>query len=388
MTATTIEGDVICPTTAINNNWAGRARRAIVFFLAAATFSLSFAGTCAEAADSYLYLSVGGEDRVAIYRVDADTGDLQAKGSVDVDGPPGAMAVDPGRTFLYVGVRKDSGSVAVFRIDPKSGGLTPVGSTALIADPVYLAIDHTGKYLLMSSYGAGQAAVYARNDDGTIGERPTHTVRTDKNPHSILMDPSNQFVFVPNTGAHVILQYRFDRDAGRLLRNSPAKVATEEGAGPRHMWFHPSLNVVYFVNETNSSVSAFDLDPLKGTLTQMQNLSTLPEGYTEKSYCADIEVTPSGKFVYASNRGHDSIAGFAVDPSTGKLTLLGQTPTETWPRSFNIDPTGRFLYSAGQNSNKLIAYRMDGDTGALEPLKVYEVGKSPSWVQVVEMPSE
>jgi len=335
-----------------------------------------------------MYLSLGGEDRVAIYQMNPETGDLEAKGTVPVDGPPGAMAVGPERKFLYVGVRSERGSVATLRIDPGTGGLTQVASTPLVANPVYLAVDHTGHHLLMSSYGAGKAAVYPIKADRTIGSRPTHVVTTEKNPHSILMDRSNRFVFVPNAGADLILQYKFDTERGRLRRNAPPKIATAAGAGPRHLWFHPTLNVVYCVNETNSSVTVFKLDEQKGTLSKLQNLSTLPDGYEGESYCADIEVTPSGKFLYASNRGYHSITGFAVDPSTGKLTSLGQTPTEEWPRSFNIDPTENFLYSAGQKSDTLIAYRIDGETGGLKPLKVYEVGKGPAWVQVVEMTSE
>ncbi len=154
--------------------------------------------------------------------------------------------------------------------------------------------------------------------------------------------------------------------------------------GPRHFCFHPSLDVLYFSNEQGCSVTAYRLDRSRGTLTPFQTISTLPEGYKGENTCSQIRMAPSGRFLYAPNRGHNSIACFSVDAS-GRLTSLGQTPTERVPRVFNIDPQGRFLYAAGLESGRMASYRIDGTTGKLQPLEVYEVGKAPMWVLILSL---
>jgi 6-phosphogluconolactonase len=165
-------------------------------------------------------------------------------------------------------------------------------------------------------------------------------------------------------------------------------VTTAEGAGPRHFFFHPTLSVVYFVNEKNSSVTAYRLNSETGKLETLQSISTLPDTFAERASntCADIEITPCGRFLYASNRGHDSLAGYAVDPESGRLTMLGTFATEQTPRSFNIHPNGRFLLSAGQGNGRLATYRIDNDSGKLIPLETFEVGPDPAWIQVVTRP--
>ena len=170
-----------------------------------------------------------------------------------------------------------------------------------------------------------------------------------------------------------------------LTPNDPPKVTTVDGAGPRHITFHPDKPWMYVVNETNSSVSVFAFDADSGTIRPIQHISTLPDGYTDKSYCADIHITPDARFLYATNRGHDSMAGFVVDSSTGKITSIGQFPTAPWPREFHIDPAGTFLYTAGQKSDQLIMYHIDEATGYLERIKAYTVGQGPVWVEIVEL---
>jgi 6-phosphogluconolactonase len=197
-------------------------------------------------------------------------------------------------------------------------------------------------------------------------------------------DPSNRFAFVPHiagaNGPNRIYQFKFDENTGRLTPNSTPQVIPAEEAGPRHFCFHPSRDMLYFSNEQDCSVTAYDFDSTAGTLTALQTVSTLPEGYEGENSCAQIQISPSGRFLYAPNRGHDSIACFTVDPSTGLLTSLGQVPSEAVPRAFSIDPTGNFLYAAGLESGRLASYRIDGDTGELEPLEVYDVGEGPMWV--------
>ncbi|MEQ8786373.1 MAG: beta-propeller fold lactonase family protein [Pirellulaceae bacterium] len=324
-------------------------------------------------------VSVGGESRLARFTLDAESGEVSSLEEFKLSGAPGAEVLSRDGRRLYVALRSTN-SVAALRVDEKSGALTLLGETPLDGNPTYLAIDQTGKHLLSAYYSGGQAAIHPIGDDGVVVAKPTSVVATKKNPHSILIDAKNNVVYVPNTGADVIKQYTFDADAGTLTPHATPEVATEAGDGPRHLWFHPTAPVMYFVNEKSSSVTAYTRDKT-GVLSKLQNLSTLPADFDGRNTCADVELSPDGAFLYASNRGHDSLAGFRVDAETGKLTPIGNFPTEATPRSFNISPDGRYLVAAGQGSGKLAVYRRDQATGKLERISTREVGKSPSWVQ-------
>ena len=193
-------------------------------------------------------------------------------------------------------------------------------------------------------------------------------------------DASNRFAFVPHVGeANAIFQFRFDEDTGRLTPNAPARVAGGAGQGPRHLAFHPKKKIVYADNEQGSSVTAYRFDSEVGLLEPFQSLSTLPEDFTGENSTAQIHIHPEGRFLYVSNRGHDSIACFATDPRTGALTSLGQQPTEKTPRAFNLDPQGRFLFAAGLDSGRLAVYRIGLD-GMLEPIDISDLGHGPMWV--------
>jgi 6-phosphogluconolactonase len=201
-------------------------------------------------------------------------------------------------------------------------------------------------------------------------------------------DPSNRFVFVPHiagNGPNAIYQFKFDARIGGLRPNSPAQVSPERLDGPRHFCFHPSKPMVYFSNEQGCSITAYAFDQEKGLLSPLQTVSTLPAGYTDRNSCSQIQIAPSGKFLYAPNRGHNSIACFSVDATTGHLTALGQMPSETVPRAFSLDPTGTFLYAAGLESGRLAAYRIDQNSGLLQPLEVYPVGNRPMWVMILRL---
>ncbi len=198
-----------------------------------------------------------------------------------------------------------------------------------------------------------------------------------------------RYAFVPHiagNGPNLIYQYRFDEQTGHVTPNDPPTVSPGRDAGPRHFCFHPSQDILYFSNEQECSVEAYHFDITRGTLTPFQAVSTLPEDYTERNSCAQIQITPSGQFVYAPNRGHNSIACFAVDVSTGALTAIGRVPTEMVPRAFSIDPTGHFLYAAGLESGQLASYRIDSNTGMLQPLDIYPLGDRPMWVLIVQLP--
>ncbi len=345
----------------------------------------AFAGT-------HIYMSLGEANSISIYNMDAKTGKLEYSESVKTNGSPGPLAVDPGRNFLFTAVRSTKKIVSQ-KINPEDGTLKKIEERDVGMNPVYLATDRTGKYLLSASYSEGRIMVHGIDKDGSlygkpeaVGNPPLVEITTAKNAHCILPDPSNRFVFVPHTGPNAIFQFLFDAKNGALTPNAVPKVMGEPDAEPRHIWFHPKKNFAYVANEKGCSVTAYQLATDKGQLKAFQTLSTLPKGFTGKNTCAHIEMTPSGDFLYVSNRGHDSLAGFSVDGATGKLTALGNSATEKTPRAFTIEPSGRFLYAAGQDSGKLAAYRIDAKTGALERFATYTAGKGPAWVLAAEMP--
>ncbi len=335
----------------------------------------------------YVYVSVSSHDRVNVFSMDPETGALDTHAIVAVGSSPTALCVDPQQRFLYVALR-GSRQAAGFRIDKASGRLAPLGTARLEAEPIYISTDRTGRFLFTSYYRAGMAAVHPIRRDGSVGTPAVMSVKTAERAHSIQTDPSNRFAFVPHTaGPNLIYQFRFDETTGRMSSNPAGKVTPPEGAGPRHFCFNESMDVAYFVNEQGSTVSAYSFDPEEGTLTEFQTVTTLPSGFEGENTCADIRITPAGEYVYASNRGHDSIAAFSVDGSTGALEAISHTPTEATPRAFTLDPDGAYLIAAGQGSGKLATYRIDDETGHLEALEVYEVGSNPMSVLALDLGS-
>lgn len=331
----------------------------------------------------FLYISLRDENTIAIFKIDSQNGDLYKIHTTQMDGQPAPMTLDPQKQVLYVGQR-GMNAISSYRIDRSTGFLNFLNMIPIFDNPVYLSTDKTGNYILAASYGGNKAAIYAIQEDGTLAETVIQIEDTDKNPHSILTDATNQYLFIPNTGADKILQFRFDESTGRIEPNLPAEVITDSIAGPRHFIFHGTKPIVYFVNEKNSTVTAYHLDEKKGVLSPFQSIATLPEGYEGQNTCADIHITPDDRFLYASNRGHDSIAAFKVDKKTGKLTTIGQFATQKKPREFDVDPTGRYLFAAGEDSDSLATYRINQDSGKLKALNVIYVGHRPSWVLAVE----
>jgi 6-phosphogluconolactonase len=341
-----------------------------------------------------LYVCLQDDDKIAAFGIDAVSGRLTPLAELPVAGGPSVLAISPDRRMLYVGLRTGP-AISSFRIDPASGRLTLQGTVAQEHAPTFLAPDRTGKYLLVAYYQGGGAAVHPLAADGAVGAPSTGWLATATGAHAIATDPSNRFAFVPhiariqdnvleppknNPGPNVIMQFRFDAQSGRLSPNTPLRVEPEGLLGPRHYTFHPSLDLVYFSNEQGCSVTAYRIDRAAGTLAAEQTISTLPEGYTERNTCSQIHLVPSGKFLYVGNRGHNSIAGFAVDAATGHLTAIGQVPTEAVPSAFCVDPAGHFVFAAGTASGRLASYRIDGASGRLTPLGVQEVGKRPAAV--------
>ena len=346
-----------------------------------------------------LYVGLQDDDKIAVFELDADTGRLTARPEIAVPGGPSVMALGADGRTLFVGTRTTP-AIASFRIDRATGAPVRQASIASPHAPTFLAADRTGRYLLSAYYQGGEAAVHALAEDGTVKPDAVVRLATASGAHAIATDPSNRFAFIPhiarlndnvleppkdNPGPNVIMQCRFDAATGRLTTNSPYRVEQPAGTGPRHYCFAPGGETVYFSNEQGCSVTAYRMDPEAGTLAAVQTVSTLPAGVAPRNTCSQIHLTASGRFLYVGNRGHNSIAGFAVDPRTGQLTAIGQAATEAVPSAFGLDPTGRFLFAAGTASGRLASYRIDPETGSLTPLATQAVGRRPAAVLAVSL---
>jgi 6-phosphogluconolactonase len=350
--------------------------------LAVSLLALAFSGG-GLFAELRLYLANRHDDTLARYDLNEASGDLTLRQTIELEGQPAPMCVSPDQRVLYVAHRKAQ-KVSAFAISPKDGSLKLIDQTALPGQggACYLSIDRSGKFLLSAYYFEGKVAVHRLKKNGAVAEGAVQTVTTEKNAHCILTDFDNRLALVPHTGPNAVYQFRFDAKTGKLSPSKPAKHLPEEKLSPRHVAYHPNKKFVYVVNEGSSSVTACRL---KGdAIHPIHTLPTLPKGFSKNNSCADVEVHPSGNFLYCSNRGHDSIAMFAIDQKTGRLTALGQEHTEAVPRSFNVDPTGKYLAAAGLRANKMTVFRIDQETGKLKPLKTYEVGKGPTWVQILK----
>jgi 6-phosphogluconolactonase len=340
-----------------------------------------------RAEDGLPYVYVGqGNGEIAIFLLDRDTGELALSDSIAAGDYPSFLAIDPSKRFLYA-AEEGSSEIAAFAIDAATATLTPINSVSSQgAGPAYVSVDRSGAWVLAANYGGGTVAVFPVAADGSLGNA-IDTGSPGNNPHLIRTDPTNQFAFVPVLGSDIVAQFLFDASDGSLDPNAPPAVSTPTGAGPRHLDFHPTAPFVYVINELDSTLSVYALSAA-GTLAPVQTLSTLPEGFDpSNNTCADVHVSNDGKFVYGSNRGHDSIVIFAADPATGMLTLVGHQSTGgATPRNFGLDPAGGVLLVANQESNNVVSFRRDPTSGMLTELVTTELAAKPFWVGVVPLP--
>jgi 6-phosphogluconolactonase (cycloisomerase 2 family) len=347
---------------------------------------------------SVLYVGLQDADKIVTFAID-DAGKLGQQGDAAALDGPSVMAISPDRQMLYVGQRAGP-AITAFRIDPKTGLLGTAGAVAQRHAPTFLAPDRTGRFLLVAYYQGGGAAVFRLAADGTVGPPSQEWLATATGAHAIATDRSNRFAYVPHiarvqdnvleppkniAGPNTIMQFRFDAESGTLSPNALPQVAQADFAGPRHYCFHPTLDLVYFSNEQGCSVTSYRIAPSDGTLAPLQTISTLPAGFDARNTCSQIHMTPSGRFLYVGNRGHNSIAGFRVAPGTGLLMPAGHVATEPVPSAFCLDPEGKFLFAAGTASGRLASYRIDGETGALTPLAAADVGPRPAAIAAVRL---
>lgn len=327
-----------------------------------------------------------------VYRADfdAETGKLGSAELVAELKNPSFLAVHPNNRFLYaVGQEGDkTGGVVAFEIEPKSGALKQIGKQAACGGgPCHLIVDRTGKCVLTASYGAGTVAALPIGQDGGLGDvdciiqhkGSSVNPERQKEPHahSINIDANNRIAVAADLGLDKLLVYDLDAANAKLTPHDPPFTSVSPGGGPRHFAFHPNGKLAVCCNEMTSTVVALAYDADKGTLRQLQELFTLPANYKEPgNSTAEILVHPNGKFVYVSNRGHDSIAIFAINLATGELTSLGHESTGgKTPRNFAIDPTGRYLLAENMASDNIVVFQIDPQTGMLKPTgQTIEVG--------------
>lgn len=333
-----------------------------------------------------VFVTVSGEDRIARYTMDRSSGLLEQRDDVPLAGRPAPIAISPDRQYMYVASRETC-EVMSFRVDATDGGLTELGKISLDSDPCYMATDRTGRFLFSAYYLAETAAVHRIDDNGAATYPPIEWRNTGRGAHCFQTDPSNRYAFVPhidgNGAPNAIFQFQFDATTGKITPNTSAEFTDKEMIGPRHFCFHPTKDLIYVSNEQGCSVSVCALDPATGTLAHLQAVSTLPDGWTGDNKCSQIQITSCGRYLYAPNRGHNSIAAFSIDPKSGLLKTVGHTAAEPIPRAFSIDPEGRYLLSAGLDSGKLAVYRIDSDTGTLDRTNTYDLGAKPMWVTIL-----
>src|SRR5262245_23923993 len=333
------------------------------------------------AATTFLYVSMAPEQKIQIYRLDPNNGSLTPVDTLDVTGSPGCLTIDPQKKFLYASLRTTS-TLGSYSIDAATGRIKPINTAALPEgeNAAFVKTDRTGHWLLSASYAAGKVVVHRLKPDGSIESPSVQTLETAKTAHCVAIDSANRLVFVPHVGPNAVYQFRLDVATGQLTAAGQASGGAST-SGPRHLAFHPTKNLAFTSDEQGSSITAYEYVPASG-LKPVQTLSTLPNDFKDPNTTADVKVHPSGKFVWVSNRGHDSLAGFAID-AAGKLTAIGHAPTEKTPRSFEIDPSGRFAFGAGEGSGKLAVFQINPDNGQLKRIHTYDVGKSLTWVLAV-----
>jgi len=370
-------------------------------FLYSLAFFIPLSASAAEPQNDKYLLYVGtytqdGSTSKGIYafRYDAATQEVTSLGLAAETTNPSWVALHPNGRFLYA-VNEvqnyngpNSGGVSAFSVDRATGKLTFLNEVASRgADPCYITVDQSGKYILVANYTGGSIAAFPISADGKLGKASAFVQHTGHglNPkrqeaphaHSIDLSPDEHFAFVDDLSLDELLVYKFDKSKGSLKPNNPPFAKLDAGAGPRHFALHPSGKFAYVVSEMACTVTAFSVDLKAGVLHRSQSISTLPDDFKGENDDAEIVVHPSGKFLYASNRGHDSITVFAIDAAKGTLTVVEHASTKgKTPRNFAIDPTGTLLFAENQQSNNIVIFRIDEKTGKLTPTgKVLEVGQ-------------
>lgn len=370
--------------------------------LVAMSALMSAAAQRASADDPLVFISAfaaGDKGGIHAYRLKADSGALElVQRTADVENPF-FIAVSPDRRFLYSIYAKSFGGkepeqVAAYAIEGRTGRLTLLNrQSSRGTASCYLDIDATGKSVLVANYSTGDVASLPVKADGSLGEAVSYFQHAgasvdparQKAPHAhcIVISPDNRFAFAADLGLDQVLGYRLDASTAKLSPNEPPFAKSPPGAGPRHLTFDPSGKHIYVINEISNSVSVFDYAAESGALTERQTISTLPDDFKGKSYCADLKITPNGRFLYGTNRGHDSIAAYRIGDN-GRLTLLTIEPSlGKGPQNLLIAADGNLLLCANMPGNNVVVFRIDAATGALKAVGEPVSLPSPSCIRLL-----
>ena len=354
---------------------------------------------------TFVYISNGGDGNIAVMKLNPETGNLAMVEKVPAGPNVMHMALSPDHRFLYASIRSEPFSVLSYSINSETGKLTQLSKESLPDNMVYISVDKTGRFLLSTSYSGAKIAVNPIELNGLVQSEPIQVIPTGPKPHSILVDQSNRFVYLPHLGNDQIKQFLFNESTGTLTPNDPDVVNTKDDSGPRHFDFSPNNNFVYVSNELDGTVYSYEMNNKTGILTEIQRISVFPppnknletsasvgrndmqdiaEGEDNTIKVADIHITPDGKWLYVSERANNTITAFSVDDNTGNLAYIGSYGTEMIPRGFNIDPNGNFLIAAGQKSDHVSVHAINPETGELKFLDRFESGKEPNWIEIVE----
>jgi len=341
--------------------------------------------------DALLYVGTYTEgtrsDGIYLLRMDRRTGNLRRVGSVDAGANPSFLAIHPNGRALYAANEvethngKPTGAVSAFAIASDTGALTRLNEQPSEGGaPCFVSMDRSGRVVLVANYAAGSVAMLPIKADGALapatkvvrhtGSGPNAERQSAPHAHCIVADPSNRFALAADLGADRVFVYRLDLDDKSLRHVEGGDTVMRPGAGPRHIAFHPTLPLVFVANELDSTVATLRFDAERGALSPLDIRSTIPPGWTGTNYPADIHIASSGRTLYVSNRGLNSLAVFSVAASTGALTLEQMVPTEgDWPRNFSLDPTGRWLLVANQRSDSVVVFGRDPESGRLTPTR-------------------
>jgi 6-phosphogluconolactonase len=339
----------------------------------------------AAQAATIVYVSNADSQEISVLALDRPSGALTLVETVPVGGTVMPLALSPNKRVLYAALRSQPYRVASFAIDPSSGRLKKLGESALADSMASIDVDRSGRWLFAASYGGHKITVNAIDQNGVVGT-VQQSIQTQPNAHAIHVDAANRFVFATSLGGDNVSSWRFDASTGQLSANEPALTSTPPKSGPRHFTWDASQRHLYLLCELDASLLVFDHDAARGGLREVQRTSALPPGFTGKPWAADLHLAPDGRHLYASERTSSTIAVFEVDAASGRLKTLAQVPTEKTPRGFAIDPAGRYLIAAGQDSHAIAVYAIDPLSGALATAQRYSVGKSPNWVEIVDLP--
>jgi 6-phosphogluconolactonase len=336
----------------------------------------------------------GASEGIYVYRLSMPSGALEYVSKTTGVENPSFLDIHPSQRYLYAVNENSEGEVSAFSIDASSGELTFLNKQSTHgAAPCHLSLDPSGQCVLVANYTSGNVCAYPIQSDGTLAAASTNIQHQGSSigprqqgphAHSITPDAAGRFAFAADLGTDQVLIYQFD-PKGELTPHDPPYAPVEAGQGPRHFDFHPNGKYAYLINEIGNTFTAFTYDAASGTLDEIHSVSTLPEDFTGTSHCADVHIHPSGKFVYGSNRGHDSIAVATIDAATGRLSSVScQSKGIKNPRNFALDPTGTYLFVANQDTDDIVTFRIDQTTGQLEPTG--QVTEVPTPVCIKMMP--